>query len=146
VDNLSVFTGDGHDLRQRRRRFQPRPLGVALRKAFGDADSGWLWTPYVTLSAVREFDGENHYAINDVFFGTTTVEGTSFLLELGYDGAARQLGDLRRLNWQDGGAVDSLFGGQLGVRYTFGGHAAPAAAAARRRPRPARTWTTMATA
>ena len=31
------------------------------------------------------------------------------------------------LNWQDGGAVNSFFGGQLGVRYTFGGPApAPA--------------------
>jgi OmpA-OmpF porin, OOP family len=35
------------------------------------------------------------------------------------------------LNWQDGGAVNSFVGGQLGVRYTFGGPApAPAPVAA----------------
>jgi OOP family OmpA-OmpF porin len=40
------------------------------------------------------------------------------------------------LNWQDGGAVESFFGGQLGVRYTFGG-AAPAPAPVA--PPPAKT-------
>ena len=127
VDNLSVlqtstgmtFANEGGDSSRGR-------LGVSLRKAFGDADSGWLWTPYVTLSAVREFDGENHYAINDVFFGSTTVEGTSFLLELGATARHGNWAIYGGLNWQDGGAVDSLFGGQLGVRYTFGG-AAPVA-------------------
>jgi len=98
-------------------------LGVAVRKSFGEADAGWLWTPYVTLSAVREFDGETVYAINDVFHGETTLEGTSTLLELGFTARHQNWSIYGGLNWQDGGAVNNFFGGQLGVRYTFGGPA-----------------------
>jgi outer membrane autotransporter protein len=98
-------------------------LGVALRKSFGEADAGWLWTPYVTLSAVREFDGETQYSINDVFHGETTLEGTSTLLELGFTARHQNWSIYGGLNWQDGGAVNNFFGGQLGVRYTFGGPA-----------------------
>jgi hypothetical protein len=124
VDNIDVlvtttgmeFRNDGGDSSRGR-------LGVAIRKSFGDADTGWQWTPYVTLSAVREFDGENAYAINDTFFGTHPIEGTSALLELGFTARHRGWAVYGGLNWQDGGAMNSFFGGQLGVRYTFGGPA-----------------------
>jgi outer membrane autotransporter protein len=102
-------------------------LGVALRKSFGEADAGWQWTPYATLSAVREFDGETQYAINEVFHGETDLEGTSTLLELGFTARHQSWSVYGGLNWQDGGAVNSFFGGQLGVRYTFGA-AAPVVA------------------
>jgi outer membrane autotransporter protein len=98
-------------------------LGVAFRKSFGEADAGWLWTPYLTISAVREFDGENLYSINDVFHGETDLEGTSTLLELGFTARHQNWSIYGGLNWQDGGAVVNFFGGQLGVRYTFGGPA-----------------------
>jgi hypothetical protein len=66
-------------------------LGLALRKSFGDAEAAWAWTPYASLSAVREFDGENRFAINDLLPGAETdLEGTSSLLELGV--AARHQG------------------------------------------------------
>jgi outer membrane autotransporter protein len=137
VDNLSVLvssTGmrfqseDGDSSRGR--------IGVALRNSFGNADSGWLWTPYATLSAVREFDGEGHFAINDAFLGETSVEGTSALLELGATARHGNWAFYGGLNWMDGGAIDSLWGGQLGARYTFG-HAAPAPAPVA--PPPAKT-------
>jgi outer membrane autotransporter protein len=62
VDKLGVlesgggmsFRADGGDSSRGR-------AGVALRKSFGEADSGWLWTPYASLSAVREFDGKSSY-------------------------------------------------------------------------------------
>jgi outer membrane autotransporter protein len=98
-------------------------VGVALRKSFGEADAGWLWTPYVTLSAVREFDGETQYTINSDFHGETSLEGTSTLLELGFTARHQNWSIYGGLNWQDGGAVNNFFGGQLGVRYTFGGPA-----------------------
>jgi outer membrane autotransporter protein len=137
VDNLSVlvsgtgmsFGNEGGDSSRGR-------VGVALRKSFGDADSGWLWTPYASLSAVREFDGESRFAVNDAFFSGTTVEGTSALLELGATVRQGNWSLYGGLNWQDGGAIDSLFGGQLGARYTFGG-AAPAPAPVA--PPPAKT-------
>ena len=96
-------------------------LGVALRKTFGASDAGTVWTPYATLSAVREFDGENHYDINGDFFGSTNTEGTSALLELGVNAdIGNNLAIFGGLNWQDGGAINNAFGGQLGIRYTFG--------------------------
>jgi outer membrane autotransporter protein len=82
IDVLTTSTGmtfvnDGGDSSRGR-------LGVAIRKSFGEADTGWQWTPYVTLSAVREFDGENDVRDQRTFFGSTTIEGTSALLELGF--------------------------------------------------------------
>ena len=111
-------------------------LGVALRKTFGASDAGTVWTPYATLSAVREFDGENHYDINGDFFGSTNTEGTSALLELGFNAQTGNLAVFGGLNFQDGGAINSAFGGQLGIRYTFG-KAAPAPAPVA--PPPAKT-------
>ena len=131
VDNLDVFTttsgmtfrADGGDSARGR-------VGVSVRKAFGDAETGWQVTPYGTLSAVREFDGEQFYAINDTLVGRTTTEGTSALLELGVTARHRGLSIFGGLNWQDGGAMKDFIGGQLGVRYTFGGSSpAPAPAA-----------------
>jgi outer membrane autotransporter protein len=124
VDELDVletatgmsFHNDGGDSSRGR-------VGVALRKSFGEADAGWLWTPYVTLSAVREFDGETQYTINSDFHGETSLEGTSTLLELGFTARHQNWSIYGGLNWQDGGAVNNFFGGQLGVRYTFGGPA-----------------------
>jgi outer membrane autotransporter protein len=96
-------------------------LGVALRKSFGEADAGWQWTPYATVSAVREFDGKAQYDINDIFHGQTSLEGTSTLLELGFTAQHQNWSVFGGLNWQDGGAVDRFFGGEVGVRYVFGG-------------------------
>ncbi len=128
VDNLDVLsTINGMTFRSEGGDSSRGRLGVAFRKSFGDADAGWLWTPYLTISAVREFDGETGYGINNTFFGATSVEGTSALLELGFTARHQNVSIYGGLNWQDGGAVDSFFGGQLGIRYTFGG-AAPAPA------------------
>ncbi|MFT3806979.1 autotransporter outer membrane beta-barrel domain-containing protein [Arenimonas sp.] len=110
-------------------------LGVALRKSFTSGNT--VWTPHATLSAVREFDGENFYDINGDFFGSTNTEGTSALLELGVNAdIGGNLAIFGGLNWQDGGAINNSFGGQLGIRYTFG-KAAPAPAPVA--PPPAKT-------
>jgi outer membrane autotransporter protein len=95
-------------------------LGVMLRKSYGDADKGTLWTPYASINAVHEFDGQNDYTINDDFFGRTSSKGTSGLLELGVSAQTGNLSVFGGLSWQDGGALSSFVGGQLGVRYTFG--------------------------
>jgi hypothetical protein len=113
-------------------------LGVAVYKGFGDADTGWRVTPYAALSAVREFDGENDFAINDALFGRTKTDGTSALLELAVTARHEGLSIWGGLNWQDGGAIKNSLGGQLGVRYSFGG-AAPAPAPVVVAPPPAKT-------
>jgi hypothetical protein len=107
-------------------------------KGFGDADTGWRVTPYAALSAVREFDGENDFAINDTLFGRTHTDGTSGLLELAVTARHQGLEIWGGVNWQNGGAIDHSIGGQLGVRYSFGG-AAPAPAPVVVAPPPAKT-------
>jgi outer membrane autotransporter protein len=111
-------------------------LGVAIRKGFGEADTGWLWTPYAALSVVREFDGEALYSVNNVFIGESDMEGTSMLVELGFTARHQNWSVYGGLNFEDGGALEGWFGGQLGVRYTFGG---PAPAPAVVVPPPAKT-------
>ena len=115
-----VFQADGgHSSRGR--------LGLSFRKDFGDADSGWLWTPYLTASVVEEFDGDHGFIINDTFYGSTNTEGTSGMLELGFNARHDNLAFYGGFTWQDGGALQDFMGGHLGVRYTFGGPApAPA--------------------
>ena len=78
-----------------------------------------MWTPYATLSAVREFDGDNAYAIDGAFFGGTSTEGTSALVEGGLNVRTGNLSLSGGVNWQDGGALESVVGGQLGVRYSW---------------------------
>jgi outer membrane autotransporter protein len=88
-----------------------------VRKSF---DTGVrVWTPYATVSAVREFDGENAYSIDGNFFGSTSTEGTSALVEAGLNVQSGNLSVFGGLNWQDGGALDSVVGGQVGVRYSW---------------------------
>jgi hypothetical protein len=122
-----TFSHDGGDSSRGR-------LGVAIRKSFGEADTGWLWTPYVTLSAVREFDGESLFIINDTFVGATNVEGTSALLELGFTARHQNWSIYGGLNWEDGGAIDSLLrrpvGRSLHLRWSGPG-AAPVGAPAK---------------
>jgi len=78
-----------------------------------------MWMPYASLSAVQELDGKNSYSVNDTFFGETNTKGTSVLAETGVNVQLGQLAVFGGLNWQDGGAMKSFFGGQVGLRYTW---------------------------
>lgn len=95
-------------------------IGVSLRKAFGDASTSWQWTPEATLSAVHEFDGRTSYRVADTFAGSTSVSGSSALLQVGATARHGNWSLHGGLDWQDGGAIDGAFGGQLGLRYSFG--------------------------
>jgi outer membrane autotransporter protein len=121
-DDMDVFvSSSGMTFRSEGGDSSRARAGVAFYKTMGDADTGWSTTPYVVLSAVRELDGESRYAVNDALFGRSTVEGTSGMVELGFNARKQNLAFYGGLTWQDGGAIDSSFGGHLGVRYTFGG-------------------------
>jgi len=120
VDKLDVLvSGSGMAMRIDGGDSSRGRAGLALRKNFGEAGKGWSWTPYGSLSAVREFDGKSGYAVNGLFTGETRVDGTSALLELGFSAHHQGWSLYGGLNWQDGGAVDSFLGGQLGLRYRF---------------------------
>lgn len=91
--------------------------GVALRKTF-QAGSG-DWTPYASLSFINETDASNNYLIGGVLTGNVDTSGNSTLVE---GGATAHYGNMvfsGGINWKDGGAYDSLFGGQVSVRFTW---------------------------
>ncbi|MBS0194188.1 MAG: autotransporter outer membrane beta-barrel domain-containing protein [Proteobacteria bacterium] len=91
--------------------------GVLLSKDI--AAGGTTWTPYASASAVHEFDGSNGFTINNVFSGSTSTQGTSTLLEGGLAMRSGKLSVFGGVNWQNGGALSSVFGGQLGLRYSW---------------------------
>ena len=95
-------------------------LGLALRQSFGDAGTGWQWTPSASLSAVHEFDGEAGYRLSDELHGSVDTGGSSALLELGFTARHARLAVYGNLGWQDGGAIEGRVAGNLGLRYEFG--------------------------
>ena len=93
-------------------------IGLELQQTI--QSSGNTWTPYGVLSIVREFDGESRFVVADSFVGHTSTEGTSGLLEVGVNAKVNQRVDFwGGLNYMDGGAIDGVWGGQVGLRYTW---------------------------
>ena len=92
-------------------------LGVEISKTFESGDM--RWTPYGSLNAIREFDGEMSYTVADNFFGSTSVEGTSSMAELGLGVQAGGWGFNIGAHWTDGGAFQSTVSGQALVRFAW---------------------------
>ena len=93
-------------------------LGVSLRKTM-DSGNGNSWTPYASLSYVNESNASNDYTIGGVLTGNVDTSGNSTLFE---GGATVKHGNMLfsgGLNWKDGGAYESVFGGQVSVRFTW---------------------------
>jgi hypothetical protein len=93
-------------------------VGVALSRTF-ESGNGFRWTPYGAISAVREFKGETGFSVGGTFDGTTSVEGSGTLAELGIGLRKGGLSATAGFNWADGGAMDNVRGGQLVLRYTW---------------------------
>jgi outer membrane autotransporter protein len=108
---LNGFTPQGGDSSLGR-------AGLMLSKDVA-ASGNTVWTPYVTASAVREFDGENNFTIDNTFSGTTDTKGTSALVEGGLSVKTGKLEVFAGVNWQDGGALKSFAGGQVGLHYNW---------------------------
>jgi hypothetical protein len=92
-------------------------LGVAFDRTF--AGARFAWTPFGTLNAVRELDGDYDHAINGGLRGTTSIDGTSTQLELGLDARRGRFSVTGSVQRTDGGAFDGITGGQLTVRYRW---------------------------
>lgn len=119
VDNIDKLSGVLADFQPEGGNSSRGRLGVMLHQTFGASGGGTVWMPYAAVSAVREFDGRNAYAINDDLFGETSTAGTSALIEGGLSVHTGNLSVYGNLNWQDGGALNSFVGGQLGLRYAW---------------------------
>ncbi|MBQ0799444.1 MAG: autotransporter outer membrane beta-barrel domain-containing protein [Porticoccaceae bacterium] len=91
-------------------------LGVMLRKSYQNGNN--IWTPYFSVNALEEFDGDNEYNING-FTGKTSTGGTSFMAEGGINAQISGVVVFAGLNYLDGDAQDDWLGGQVGVRYPF---------------------------
>ncbi len=107
---LAGFTPDGGTSSRGR-------AGLLLSKDI--AAGGTRWTPYAAVSAVREFDGRSGFTIDNAFSGSTDTRGTSALVEGGLAMRRGKLSLFGGVNWQDGGALGSVVGGQLGLRYSW---------------------------
>ncbi|WP_162374513.1 hypothetical protein [Pseudoxanthomonas sangjuensis] len=92
-------------------------LGVALDRTF--QGGGFTLIPYGSFNVVREFDGDFDHAVNGGIQGTTSTDGTSAMVELGLGARKGRLSVAGGANWMDGGAVDSVTGAQLTVRYSW---------------------------
>jgi outer membrane autotransporter protein len=117
VEDIDTLSGALSDFRSTGGDASTGRLGVAVRKGFAVGRA--TWTPYASVNAVREFDGRNGYAINDTFFGATSTEGTSLLVQGGLDIRSGNLSVYGGVNWQDGGTLHSFVGGQMGLRYSW---------------------------
>lgn len=106
----STFVGEGGTSSRGR-------LGVAFDKSFEHA--GFTWTPYGSINAMHEFDGQYGYAINGGLLGSTRTDGTSALVEMGVSARKGALSITGGLDWTDGGAMQGVGGGQLVVRYSW---------------------------
>ena len=92
-------------------------LGVEVSKTFQAGNV--RWTPYGSLNAIREFDGQYGYTVADAFHGTTGSKGTSAMAELGLGLHAGGWGVTFGAHWTDGGASKGTLGGQAIVRFAW---------------------------
>ena len=118
VDGISALQGaaatfQSHDGTSSRGR-----VGVEVSKTFESA-SGIRWTPYGSINAIREFDGEMGYTVAGAFTGSTSTKGTSTMAELGVGVQKGGWGFTLGANWLDGGAFKSTIGGQAIVRFAW---------------------------
>jgi outer membrane autotransporter protein len=92
-------------------------VGVAFDKTI--QGTRFNWTPYGSVNALREFDGKYDYAINGGLLGTTSIRGTSAMVELGLGARRGGLSITGGVNWTDGGTQQNVIGGQLVMRYSW---------------------------
>ena len=92
-------------------------VGVEISQTFEAGDL--RWTPYGSLSAIHEFEGDMEYTVADNFFGSTSVDGTSAMAELGLGLQSGGWGFTIGANWTDGGAFKSTVSGQANIRFAW---------------------------
>lgn len=115
IDDMTALRGGGTAFMSEGGTSSRGRLGVMFERTF--QARGFAWSPYGSASAVREFDGEFGHAIGDGLRGVVGTKGTSAMVELGLTAQRNGLSVSGGLNWADGGSLQSVYGGQLAVRY-----------------------------
>jgi outer membrane autotransporter protein len=109
-DGSSSFTyGGGASSRGR--------LGVAIDGSFLGA--GFVWTPYGSVNVVRAFASNYGYSINAGMLGSVGTAGTGTMVEAGLGVRKGSLSITGSVNRTDGGALRSVDGAQLALRYDW---------------------------
>jgi outer membrane autotransporter protein len=117
VEDVRAIHGDRADFEGHGGTSSRGRVGVEISKTF--ESGGVRWTPYGSINAIREFDGEMAYTVADNFFGSTDTEGTSAMAELGLGVQKNGWGFSIGAHWTDGGAFKSTVGGQAIVRLAW---------------------------
>jgi outer membrane autotransporter protein len=117
VEDVRVLHGQRADFEGHGGVSERARLGVEVSKTFQAGNV--RWTPYGSINAIREFDGEMSYTVGNNFFGSTRTEGTSAMAELGLGVQAGGWGFTLGANWTDGGAFNGTVGGQAIVRFAW---------------------------
>jgi hypothetical protein len=94
-------------------------VGLSATKYFKPAPGGTLWEIHANGNFIRESGGKNDFEVANSIEGSTDIGGNSTLVEIGFTGRRGLLLMFGGLSWQDGGALQNFFGGQLGARYTW---------------------------
>jgi outer membrane autotransporter protein len=118
VEDLTAFDGDRADFEGHGGTSSRARLGVEFSKTFASS-GGMKFTPYASINAIRESDGKMNYTVADNFYGATSIEGTSSMAELGLGMQKGGFAVTAGANWVDGGAFNSVMGGQLVVRFAW---------------------------
>lgn len=118
VDGIKTIFGDRANFEGQGGTSSRGRLGVEFSKAF-QTSGGMSITPYGSINAVREFDGEMNYTVANNFHGATGTGGTSSMLDLGLGLQKGGWGVTAGANWVDGGAFNSVVGGQVVVRLAW---------------------------
>ena len=117
AEDVRTFFGDRANFVSHGGNFDRGRLGVEFNKTFLAGEV--RITPYGSINAVREFDGESTYTVADNFFGRTSVKGTSTMAEVGIGVQTGGWGFNLGANWTDGGAFDGIVGGQASIRFAW---------------------------
>lgn len=110
LTEVALDGGDGERLR----------LGLGIERSFTTA-GGFRVTPYGSINAINEMDGTSRFIVNGnaALSGEVEAGGNYGMAELGIGVQKNGWSASAGVNWADGGAIDSDFGGQVVVRYTW---------------------------
>lgn len=116
VEDVRTFHGERLDFTVHGGTFTRGRLGVEVNGTFQSGDI--RWTPYGSVSAIRDSGGKTAYSVGD-FHGETGVRGSRTMAELGIGVQKGGFGFTLGANWLDGGSMKSFVGGQANVRYSW---------------------------
>ena len=117
VDEIRPYHGQLVDFHVGGGHYNRARIGVDFNTQIESGD--YRWTPYGSLNWVHNERSTGSYDVGNIFYGTTSVGGSSFMAEFGVGVERGGFGFTIGGNWTDGGKYDSVLGGQATFRYSW---------------------------